>query len=334
MAESDDITDLVEQFMTVTGVEDTVAMCYLQQSGWDLQSAMGNFFDSSGGGHGSKKNPISITDSLDEGPSREPESTNFNFTVLSWNVDGLDGRNILERTRHICNIINSRKPDVAFLQEVIRDTLPVYQSKCPGYTCKYGPTRAYFNVMLLKNSTVKPTSELQCIHFQSTQMGRHFLCQPAQIKSKIEVVLMTSHLESTMDCKAERIRQLQKVLKSITEQPDQVTVVFGGDTNLRDTEVKSIGGLPDGVMDAWEMCGRPKEAEFTWDTQFNDNLERSSSRKPRLRFDRFFVRDGQGENRLTQNCFELVGLERLPSCQRFASDHWGIWCEFRHKALS
>ena len=37
MAESDDITDLVEQFTTVTGVEDTVAMCYLQQSGWDLQ---------------------------------------------------------------------------------------------------------------------------------------------------------------------------------------------------------------------------------------------------------------------------------------------------------
>ena len=64
---------------------------------------------------------------------REPEPTNFNFTVLSWNVDGLDGRNILERTRHICHIINSRKPDVAFLQEVIRDTLPVYQSKCPGW---------------------------------------------------------------------------------------------------------------------------------------------------------------------------------------------------------
>ena len=163
-------------------------------------------------------------------------------------------------------------------------------------------------------------------------MGRHLLCQPAQIKSKIEVVLMTSHLESTTKCKAERIRQLQTVLTSITEQPEQATVVFGGDTNLRDSELKSIGGLPDGVMDAWEMCGRPKEAEFTWDTQFNDNLQWPYARKPRLRFDRFFVRDGQGENRLTQNCFELVGLERLPSCQRFASDHWGIWCEFRHKA--
>lgn len=37
MAESEDITDLVEQFMAVTGVEDTVAMCYLQQFGWNLQ---------------------------------------------------------------------------------------------------------------------------------------------------------------------------------------------------------------------------------------------------------------------------------------------------------
>ena len=37
MAEGDDITDLVEQFMTVTGVEDTVAMYYLQQFSWDLE---------------------------------------------------------------------------------------------------------------------------------------------------------------------------------------------------------------------------------------------------------------------------------------------------------
>ena len=37
MAEGDDITDIVEQFMAVTGVEDTVAMCYLQKSGWNLQ---------------------------------------------------------------------------------------------------------------------------------------------------------------------------------------------------------------------------------------------------------------------------------------------------------
>ena len=32
-----EITDLVEQFMAVTGVEDTVAMLFLQQSGWNVQ---------------------------------------------------------------------------------------------------------------------------------------------------------------------------------------------------------------------------------------------------------------------------------------------------------
>ena len=32
-----EITDLVEQFMAVTGAEDTVAMLFLQQSGWNVQ---------------------------------------------------------------------------------------------------------------------------------------------------------------------------------------------------------------------------------------------------------------------------------------------------------
>ena len=37
MADSEDITEMVEQFMAVTGAEDTVAMCYLQQSHWNVQ---------------------------------------------------------------------------------------------------------------------------------------------------------------------------------------------------------------------------------------------------------------------------------------------------------
>ena len=60
------------------------------------------------------------------------EQSNPNLTVLSWNVDGLDERNILERTRNVCHIINNRKPDAVFLQEVITQTLAIYQSKCPG----------------------------------------------------------------------------------------------------------------------------------------------------------------------------------------------------------
>ena len=37
MAESDDITDLVQEFMAITGAEDVTAMRYLQQSNWDVE---------------------------------------------------------------------------------------------------------------------------------------------------------------------------------------------------------------------------------------------------------------------------------------------------------
>lgn len=192
-----------------------------------------------------------------------------------------------------------------------------------------GPTHgAYFNIMLLKNSSVKPTSNHQCTHFSSSQMGRHLLCQPAIFRDKTEIILMTSHLESTVKCKDERKRQLAQVLGCITDQPGEATVVFGGDTNLRDAEVSAIGGLPSGIVDAWEQCGRPKEAEFTWDMRMNDNLEWPYPKKPKIRFDRMFVRPGQGLHALTTTQFELVGMERLPGCRRFPSDHWGIWCEF------
>ena len=49
--------------------------------------------------------------------------------------------------------------------------------------------------------------------------------------------LMTSHFESCKAHAAERMRQLNLVMRKMTHEPDDVTVLFGGDTNLRDTEV-------------------------------------------------------------------------------------------------
>lgn len=49
--------------------------------------------------------------------------------------------------------------------------------------------------------------------------------------------LMTSHFESCKAHTAERMRQLTLVMRKMTRAPDDVTVLFGGDTNLRDAEV-------------------------------------------------------------------------------------------------
>lgn len=50
---------------------------------------------------------------------------------------------------------------------------------------------------------------------------------------------MTSHLESTREHAKERMNQLKLVLKKMQEAPESATVIFAGDTNLRDQEVST-----------------------------------------------------------------------------------------------
>lgn len=51
---------------------------------------------------------------------------------------------------------------------------------------------------------------------------------------------MTSHLESCKGHAEERMKQLHVVMDRMKEAPDDLTVLFGGDTNLRDAEVGLI----------------------------------------------------------------------------------------------
>lgn len=55
-----------------------------------------------------------------------------------------------------------------------------------------------------------------------------------------KLFLMTSHLESCKGYAQERMKQLQVVMQWMRDVPDDVTVLFGGDTNLRDPEVNHL----------------------------------------------------------------------------------------------
>ena len=138
---------------------------------------------------------------------------------------------------------------------------------------------------------------------------------------------MTSHFESLKPNSAERKNQLKEILEYMKRQSGNFNVVFGGDTNLRDSEVNAIGGLPNGVFDAWEACGSPLTAQYSWDTSENDNMQ--SAYKAKLRFDRIFIKPAENSQKLVPSAFTLVGKERLASCGRFASDHWAIWLEIK-----
>lgn len=93
-------------------------------------------------------------------------------------------------------------------------------------------------------------------------------------------------------------------------------------------QLYEIGGIPEGISDMWMATGRRPEAEFTWDMSRNDNLAWPGKFKPRKRFDRLYLRNSKPDAKLEPVYFELVGLERLTTCQRFPSDHWGLLTHF------
>ena len=65
---------------------------------------------------------------------------------------------------------------------------------------------------------------------------------------------MTSHLESTRGHAKERMNQLKIVLKKMQEVPESATVIFAGDTNLRDQEVSDeVISLFMGRLMLWKL---------------------------------------------------------------------------------
>uniref|UniRef100_A0A3Q2CGZ4 Endonuclease/exonuclease/phosphatase domain-containing protein n=1 Tax=Cyprinodon variegatus TaxID=28743 RepID=A0A3Q2CGZ4_CYPVA len=141
--------------------------------------------------------------------------------------------------------------------------------------------------------------------------------------------LMTSHFESCKANSEERMRQLRLVMKKMSQAPDDVTVLFGGDTNLRDYEVAAVG-LPPNVCDLWEELGEPEKCRYTWDTGANTNKEIEF--KCRFRFDRVYLRRAaqDGVPLMDPHSMALIGLEKL-RCGMFTSDHWGIYSTFSIK---
>ncbi|XP_040105861.1 tyrosyl-DNA phosphodiesterase 2 isoform X2 [Oryx dammah] len=212
-------------------------------------------------------------------------------------------------------------PDVIFLQEVIPPYYAYLKKKASSYQIITGHEEGYFTAIMLKKSRVKFKSQ-EIIPFPNTQMMRNLLCVHVSVSGN-ELCLMTSHLESTRGHAKERMNQLKMVLEKMQEAPGSATVIFAGDTNLRDQEVTKCGGLPNNILDVWEFLGKPKHCQYTWDTQMNSNLGIAATCK--LRFDRIFFRAAAEGGHIIPQSLDLLGLEKL-DCGRFPSDHWGLLC--------
>ncbi|KAJ8273276.1 hypothetical protein GJAV_G00099700 [Gymnothorax javanicus] len=353
---------LCDEFASISGSDTAVAQCYLAENDWDMERALNSFFeadtkavfdefeDLQDGSEASKINDNGkqtsqpeVVDCIDltgvesscssssavpefsKGPTVEGTEKDEagKLSLLTWNVDGLDTVNLGERARGLCSYLALYTPDVVFLQELIPPYLEYLKKRAISYTILEGNEDGYFTGILLKKSRVKLLKS-EVITYPMTRMLRNLLVAQVSFCGH-ELCLMTSHLESCKGEAQERMAQLKIVFKRMRETPDNVTVLFGGDTNLRDPEVTKVGGLPPGVCDVWEHLGKQEHCRYTWDTKTNNNKDvRYVSR---CRFDRVYLRPAREGCRVAPEHMTLVGMEKL-DCGRYTSDHWGIYCSF------
>lgn len=251
--------------------------------------------------------------------------------LLSWNIDGLDENNKTERTEEVCRVILLKRPHVVFLQEVVDDTKPILTEKLGRVYSLHvhpsPPAHYYPAILVQKNVDVLESEKLDSIEFPQSTMGRHLLILNVKFQH-ISFSLFTSHLESMKNYGAERKRQLKVCFSEMLKRTQEGKIcLFGGDLNVRDKEVAEVC-IPDGIADVWQACGGSESEKFTWDSTINDNLNLSF--KVKLRLDRLYISPflKKDTDPVRPVKFELVGQDRLAHCQRFPSDHWGMWAEF------
>ncbi|KAI5130369.1 tyrosyl-DNA phosphodiesterase 2 [Manis pentadactyla] len=329
---------LCAEFASVASCDAAVAQCYLAENDWDIERALNSYLEppvEEGAMKSCAETPsepklcvdLTSEETTDSIVSKTSTSENIQqedgstFSFITWNIDGLDLNNLQERARGVCSYLALYNPDVIFLQEVIPPYCSYLKKRASSYEIITGDEDGYFTAIMLKKSRVKFKSQ-EIIPFPNTKMRRNLLCVNASVSGN-ELCLMTSHLESTRGHAEERMNQLKMVLKKMQETPQIATVIFAGDTNLRDQEVARCGGLPSNILDVWEFLGKPKHCQYTWDTQMNSNLGISATCK--LRFDRIFFRTAAEDGHIVPQSLDLLGLEKL-DCGRFPSDHWGLLC--------
>lgn len=236
---------------------------------------------------------------------------------LSWNLDGLDEKNLERRTKAVVETIIKLEPDVVFFQEVVPISAAILESELPEYKCIKSGEENYFTMTMLRVFTIFYDKH-QIIDYPQTMMGRNLLVTEAHI-SKVKFQLLNTHLESTADHSETRKEQLKAAFDVCSRFNDDYTVIFGGDLNLRDGEAR----VPCDFYDLWEFCGSSPEFRYTWDMKRNTNHCSFGKFKPRCRFDRVYIRHSIPK-RVRPKHFALTGFQKVPNTQSFPSDHWGI----------
>lgn len=135
----------------------------------------------------------------------------------------------------------SEKPDIVMLQEVVDQTEDILrESLSKSYEFHGGNANQSYYTMILSKKNSCQSFQTETIPFQNSVMTRNLLKVKLRYNSKVDICAMTSHLESTKEFAKPRVEQLKQSFKEMLDQEDHNLVIFGGDLNLRDSEVNIL----------------------------------------------------------------------------------------------
>ncbi|KAL3124663.1 hypothetical protein niasHT_009250 [Heterodera trifolii] len=338
----DDAEEALRQFAEITNTDEAFAHFILQDVNFDLDRALARYYTADDPEAAYKKFQTEGLDSAQNTGSEPPhkrsrhgddpkETSKFpaELTLITWNVDGTDGRNLNKRFYAVLYIIARTNPEVIFLQEMTRPLMPqLNELMAPMYNIVvsdlYNPD--YFCVTLISKNIKINHSEV--IRFPNTQMGRSMTVIQGQWQ-RLRLALVNTHLESTREVGEERKTQfklcMDKIRSMAGTDSEETLAVFGGDLNIRDKEVAGIqseSGVSLSTMrDAWEAAGSNSNSRYTWDMCRNDNYRNNG--RARCRFDRLYFSGPYGEVE-----FSLEGTNRIRGPDCFPSDHFAVICRF------
>lgn len=263
--DGDSCQKLVEEFVKITDTNEALAQFYLQDREWKLGRSVNDFFEDAAKEKGiplvvggkevgevsvslAKRQRVEVasegmaSSSSVDGAIAAPSQLRF----ITWNIDGLDQKNVVLRTKAVCANIKAADADIVFLQEVIEVTQEIIKTELKDYLVSsaqagQGYRAEYYTITLFKKATVEVLST-ELVEYCESEMTRNMLT--AKVKfANITINLINTHLESTKDFTRTRVRQLKQAFEMSSKFPKEEAVIFAGDLNLRDKEVSTYGSI-------------------------------------------------------------------------------------------
>lgn len=306
------------------------------------------------------------------------------LTMLSWNIDATNAENLTVRLLSVVDTIVRLKPVLILLQECTDASVRLFRRFLekpyfiiePNEATDWNPYEGagrstatkmpYFPLILASRFHLDPIGLGKTFYFPNTVMGRQLLCatfrwrgadgevESAPSRGPVTLVASTAHLESMKDFGDTRKEQLRIALQWMAEEflagqerGGRQAIFFGGDLNLRDSEVEPVrewmAGV--GIRDCWEEAGSDFDTWGTWDMVKNRNLYG----KAKLRFDRVYMlatmtdekeapaHSAEPQPFLKVEKFELEGTKTIDSEDQtkgwakkrcHPSDHFALYMRF------